>query len=131
MTSSQTTPDQAEDAEVEEFEYTIPGASRPIHLSRPSEEQMAVMLRLMSMLADAPVSGVQLYMDSLGSLMSEDDEQWCLRQLLHGRIKLEAFADVARQTLYHYYPELKAKVEEAERTSKTHGPAATRRPRRR
>lgn len=140
MTSNQTTPDQAEEAEAQAeeaeakvfaFAYTLAGADHPIHLRKPNDAQMAVLLRLESMLEDAPVSGVQLYMDALGALMPDEDEQWCLRALLRGKVELEAFADVGRQALFHYYPELKKRAEENERTSKQHGPAATRRPRRR
>lgn len=121
----------SEEPEVDEFEYqyTLPKASRPIRLRKPSDAQMAVLLRLESMLEDAPVSGVQLYMDALGALMPDEDEQWCLRALLHGQIELDAFADVGRQTLFHYYPELKKAAEERERAQKQHGPTATRRPR--
>lgn len=133
MTSNQTAPDQDEESKVEEFAfaYTLPGTEHPIHLRKPNDAQMAVLLRLESMLEDAPVSGVQLYMDALGALMPDEDEQWCLRALLRGKVELEAFADVGRQALFHYYPELKKLAEENERTSKQHGPVATRRPRRR
>lgn len=133
MTSSQTTPEQ-DDEGVEDpyqFEYTLEGASRPIHLMKPNDAQIAVLLRLENMLEDAPVAGSQLYMDALGALMSDEDEQWCLRQLLRGQVELQAFADLARQALLHYYPELAAKVAERERTSRNHGPSAGRRPRRR
>lgn len=129
MTSSQTTPEQAEG--VEEFEHTLPGTDRVIVLKKPSEEQMAVLLRLESMLEDTPISGVQLYMDALGALMRDEDEQWCLRALLRGRIDLVAFTDVAQATLFHFYPELAKQAAEREKTSKQHGPTATRRPRRR
>lgn len=131
MTSSQTAPEQAEEVEPEEFPYTIPGSDREIHLRKPTDAQMAVLMRLESMLEDAPVSGVQLYMDALGALMDDDDEQWCLRALLRGKIALEPFADLGRQVLFHFYPDLKKAAEEREKTSKTHGPQATRRPRRR
>jgi hypothetical protein len=136
MTSNQNAPDQAEEPEAEQseeyaFEYTLPGAGRPIHLRKPNDAQMAVLLRLESMLEDSPVAGVQLYMDSLGALMPDADEQWCMRALLRGKVELDDFADIGRQTLFHYYPELKKQAEERERTSKQHGPTATRRPRRR
>lgn len=135
MTSNQTPPEQGGDPPAEDseklFQYTLPGADRAIGLKKPDDAQMAVLLRLESMLEDAPVSGVQLYMDALGALMTSEDEQWCLRALLRGKVELEAFADVGRQALFHYYPELKKRAEENERTSKQHGPAATRRPRRR
>ena len=135
MTSNQTASDLGEAPSEEEdpfqFEYTLEGAPSPIHLRRPTDAQVAVLVRLDSMLEDAPVSGVQLYMDALGALMDDEDEQKCLRWLLRGKIQLEAFADLARQTLLHYYPELAKKAEEAEKTSRSHGPAAQRRPRRR
>lgn len=137
MTSNQTAPDLAEDTEPEEvddtegrFEYALPGADHTIYLAKPDDAQVAVLVRLESMLEDAPVSGVQLYMDALGALMREQDEQWCLRALLRGRLKLEVFADVARQTLFHFYPDLKKAADERERTTRSHGPVATRRPRR-
>jgi hypothetical protein len=125
MTSSQTGSDS------DEFEYTLPGTDRVITLNKPDEAQMAVMLRLESMLEDAPLAGAQLYMDTLGALMPEEDEQWCLRALLRHRLKIEVFTDLAKTTLYHFYPELEKAASDAERTSRTHGPAATRRPRRR
>jgi hypothetical protein len=137
MTSSQTAPDLAEEIDTDEpddtegrFEYELPGADHTIYLAKPDDAQVAVLVRLESMLEDAPVSGVQLYMDALGALMRDQDEQWCLRALLRGRLKLEVFADVARQTLFHFYPDLKKAADEREKTSKVHGPA-TRRPRRR
>lgn len=128
MTSNQTDADP--EGQVEEFEYTLPGTDRVIHLQKPNDQQVAVILRLQSMLEDAPLQGVQLYMDALGSLMREEDEQWCLRALLRGKITLEMFTDTARETLFHFFPELKKAYEEREKTSKQHGPA-TRRPARR
>lgn len=131
MTSNQTADDQAEEVEAQPFEYTLAGADRPITLSKPNDAQMAVLVRLDSMLEESPLAGVQLYMDAIGALMDHEDEQYCLRMLLRGKVELEAFASLARETLFHYYPDMKRQYEERERTSKQHGPAATRRPRRR
>lgn len=129
MTSSQT--DTANEPEVEEFPYTVPGTDRVIHLKKPTEEQLTVLLRLESMLEDMPLNGAQLYLDLLGALMRPEDEQWCLRALLRGQIKVEVFTATAKEALFHHFPELKKAADDAERTSRSHGPQATRRPKRR
>lgn len=132
MTSNQASTATDEDAPAPEvFEYTLPGTDKVLHLKRPTEEQLTVLIRLQSMLEDMPLNGVQLYLDLLGALMAPAEEQWCLRAMLRGDLKLEAFTETARATLFHFHPELKKASEEAERTSRTHGPAATRRPKRR
>lgn len=136
MTSNQATTATDEDPDApapgaEEFEYALPGTEKILHLKRPTDEQLTVLLRLQSMLEDMPLNGVQLYLDLLGALMRPDEEQWCLRAMLRGALKLEAFTETARATLYHFHPELEQAAKEAERTSRTHGPAATRRPKRR
>lgn len=90
-----------------------------VHLSRPSEEQLLVLLRLVDLAEDDQMGTVRLYGDALDALMAPGEPRRCARWLLQGRIHASDFIAVGPAAIRHFWPE----VLEAEKAPK-HGPTA-------
>jgi hypothetical protein len=97
-----------------------------IHLAKPNEEQLLVLLRLMDLAEDDGVATVRLFADVIDALMAPGESHRCQRWLLQGRIKAEQFANIASSVIEHYWPEEFKKV-----TAPKNGPTARPRARRR
>lgn len=114
-----------ETAEVEErLEYEVKkGSGLVVHLAKPNEAQMMVLVRMVDLLEDAPVDAVRLYGDALEKLMEPGEGFRCQRALLSGKIEIEDFVEMGPAVLRHFYPEQASAA-----TAPTNGPVATRRP---
>jgi hypothetical protein len=95
-----------------------------VHLTKPTEEQVLVLLRLVDLAEDDQMGTVRLYADALDALMAAGESHRCQRWLLQRRIDAMQFAEVGPAVLRHYWPDLLEKVE-----APKNGPTA--RPRRR
>jgi hypothetical protein len=96
-----------------------------VNLSKPSQEQLLVLLRLVDLAEDDEVSTVRLYGDAIDALMAPGESLRCQRWLLRGRVTAEEFGRVAPAAVEHFWPEVMA---EARAKAPKHGPTA--RPRR-
>jgi hypothetical protein len=123
------TPAEAAD---ERFEYVIKApvegvhAGYVVHLAKPNEAQLLVLLRLVDVIEDSAVDGARLYGDALESMMAPGEGHRVQRGLLKGHLEVEDFGNIGPAAIRHFYPEIMAKAEQ-----KQHGPAATRKPRKR
>lgn len=97
-----------------------------VHLTKPSEEQLLVLLRLVDLAEDDQVGTVRLYADALDALMAPGESHRCQRWLLQGRIKADDFVAVGPAAISHFWPEMAMINESAPK----HGPTARRRARR-
>ena len=96
-----------------------------VHLSKPTEAQLLVLLRLMDMIEDDPASAVRLYGDTLDSLMDEGESFRCQRGLIKGDLEPDHFSKMGPDVIRHFYPE------QMQSAAPKNGPTATRRPKKR
>lgn len=115
--------------EPERFEHVVKAAVEGVHpayiasLSQPTEAQLLVLVRMADMVDDSPLNAVRLYSDAIEALMLPEESHRLQRGLLRGHLTPEDFVEVGPAAIRHYFPELMEN-----RAQKTHGPAATRRP---
>ncbi len=97
-----------------------------VHLTKPTESQLLVLLRLLDLVEERPADAVRLYGDALDALMDEGESFRCQRGLIKGDLEPEDFSKMGPAVIRHFYPEEMRAGGEAQ--APKHGPTATRRP---
>jgi len=133
MTDEQTI---TEAPEIERFAYTV-GVDRKgqigeggkprelvVHLAKPTDEQLLVLLRLVDLAEDDPMGTVRLYGDVVDALMDAErgEPLRVQRWLLQGRVTALEVTEIGMAAIRHWFPG----VMEAQEAPK-HGPTARRR----
>lgn len=120
--------DAPEPGKVERFEHVIVEpvegvhTGYVVHFSKPTNEQLMVLLRLLDLAEDAPADAVRLYGDTLEALMDEREGFRVQRGLIKGHVKEEHISEMGPVVIRHYFPEAEGNRETRR--------AATRRPKR-
>lgn len=95
-----------------------------VHLSKPTDAQLLVLLRLID--NDAPIDAVRLYGDVLEALMDSEKREGFLvqRGLAKGHLNEDHFSEMGPAVIRHYFPEVE------NREQRRAAARATRRPKR-
>ena len=111
MTEPQAPPIDAP-AEGERWEYVIKEpvedvhAGYVVHVTKPTDAQLLVLLRLTDLADDNPADAVRLYGDTLEALMDGEKREGfrVQRGLIRGHLDENDFAEMGPEIIKHFFP---------------------------